>query len=185
MGRAAAGGFPQISTENPTMSSHGARLRFFAEIVAALLFVALFAAFLLQVFTRYVLNQPVAWTNEFVLIVYIWIVFWCSAFLLRERDHITFDMVFVSLPLGARRILALFLTAVVAISFLAALPGTVDYITFMKIERSAIMGIRFDILYAIFAVFLVAAVLAALLRIRKLLGRAWQKEVIRQDIEEL
>jgi TRAP-type C4-dicarboxylate transport system permease small subunit len=167
------------------MSSPGARLRFFAEIVAALMFVALFAAFLLQVFMRYVLNQPVAWTNEFVLIVYIWIVFWCSAFLLRERDHITFDMVFVSLPLGARRILAVVLTALVGIAFVAALPGTVDYITFMKIERSAIMGIRFDLLYAIFAVFLVAVVLAALWRIRKLSGPAWRKEVVREDIEEL
>ena len=52
-----------------------ARLRFFAESVTALLFMAMFAAFLLQVFTRYVLNDPVAWTQEFVLITYIWIVF--------------------------------------------------------------------------------------------------------------
>ncbi len=166
------------------MSSRRARLRFFAETVAALLFVAMFAAFLLQVFMRYVLNQPVAWTNEFVLIVYIWIVFWCSAFLLRERDHITFDMVFVSLPLGSRRILALVLTAVVGIAFVAALPGTVDYISFMKIERSPIMRIRFDILYAIFGVFIVAVVLAALWRIRNLLGRSWQSEVVREEIEE-
>ena len=167
------------------MSSLRAKLTFFAETVAALLFVAMFAAFLLQVFMRYVLNQPVAWTNEFVLIVYIWIVFWCSAFLLRERDHITFDMVFVSLPLGSRRILALVLTAIVGIAFIAALPGTVDYISFMKIERSAIMRIRFDILYAIFGVFIVAVVLAALWRIRNLLGRSWQSEVVREEIEEL
>jgi hypothetical protein len=41
------------------MPSHRAqsRLRRFGEIVAALLFIAMFAAFLLQVFTRYVLNE--------------------------------------------------------------------------------------------------------------------------------
>ena len=157
------------------------RLRFFAELVAALLFTAMFAAFLLQVFTRYVLNNPVSWTNEFVLIAYIWIVFWCSAFLLRERDHITFDMVFVSLPPGKRRILAVILTALVAIAFVAALPGTIDYITFMKIEKSAMLRIRFDLLYAIFAVFMVAAILAALWRIVRLLRRSWSEELVKEE----
>ena len=86
------------------MQAIRARLRYFAELVTVILFVAMFAAFLLQVFTRYILNDPVAWTQEFVLIAYIWIVFWCGAFLLREREHITFDMVFVSLPPGPRRV---------------------------------------------------------------------------------
>ena len=167
------------------MSSLGGRLRLFAEVIAALMFLAMFAAFLLQVFTRYVLNAPVAWTNEFVLIAYIWIVFWCSAFLLRERDHITFDMLFVSLPRGARRVLAVVLTAIVAIAFIAALPGTVDYIAFMKIEKSAILRIRFDVLYAIFGVFIIAVVIGGLLRISSLLGPSWQKEVVREDLEEL
>jgi TRAP-type C4-dicarboxylate transport system permease small subunit len=83
-----------------------ARLRFLAELVAALLFVVMFAAFLLQVFTRYVLNDPIAWTQEFVLLAYIWIVFWCGAFLLREKDHIAFDMLSTALPMRARRILS-------------------------------------------------------------------------------
>jgi TRAP-type C4-dicarboxylate transport system permease small subunit len=159
----------------------GQRLRFLAELVAALLFVAMFAAFLLQVFTRYVLNNPVAWTNEFVLIAYIWIIFWCAALLLRERDHITFDMVFISLPPGPRRILAVVLTALVAIAFIAALPGTIDYIGFMQIERSAIMGIRFDLIYSIFALFMAATVILALWRIRRLFGRPWREEISRQQ----
>ena len=110
-----------------------ARLRFFAESVTALLFMAMFAAFLLQVFTRYVLNDPVAWTQEFVLIMYIWIVFWCGAFLLKEREHITFDMFFLALPPRQRRILAILLTGLTGIAFIVALPATFDYVAFMKI----------------------------------------------------
>lgn len=159
------------------MQSVRTRLLFFAELVTAFLFVAMFAAFLLQVFTRYVLNNPIAWTQEFVLIVYIWIVFWCAAFLLRERDHITFDMVFISLPLGPRRVLAVILTGITLVAFVAALPGTIDYISFMKIERSPVLGIRFDILYSIFAVFTVAVVVGALVRLRRLFGRSWQDEL--------
>jgi TRAP-type C4-dicarboxylate transport system permease small subunit len=159
------------------MQSVRTRLLFFAELVTAFLFVAMFAAFLLQVFTRYVLNNPIAWTQEFVLIVYIWIVFWCAAFLLRERDHITFDMVFISLPPGPRRVLAVILTGITLVAFVGALPGTIDYISFMKIERSPVLGIRFDILYSIFAVFTVAVVVGALVRLRRLFGRSWQDEL--------
>ena len=49
---------------------------------------------LLQVFTRYVVNRPFGWTSEACVIFYVWIVFWTRAFLLRERDHVTFTMVY-------------------------------------------------------------------------------------------
>jgi TRAP-type C4-dicarboxylate transport system permease small subunit len=161
-----------------------ARLRSFAEWVTVLLFVAMFVAFLLQVFTRYVLNDPVAWTQEFVLIVYIWIVFWCGAFLLREREHITFDMFFLALPLAWRRVLAVILTALTGVAFIAALPATVDYVTFMKIEKSPVIGLRFDILYSVFVVFVIAVAVGALLRIWRLVGRSWQDELGKDgDIE--
>ncbi|MCB5174640.1 MULTISPECIES: TRAP transporter small permease [Microvirga] len=162
------------------MQSVRARLRFLAELVSVLLFVAMFAAFLLQVFTRYVLNDPVAWTQEFVLIAYIWIIFWCGAFLLREREHITFDMVFMSLPPARRRWLAVALTILIGIAFVAAIPGTFDYVSFMEIERSPVIGIRFDLLYSIFVVFAVAVVIGAVVRVRRLLGRSWGDELRRE-----
>jgi TRAP-type C4-dicarboxylate transport system permease small subunit len=159
------------------MQSLRARLRYLAELVTAILFMAMFAAFLLQVFTRYILNDPVAWTQEFVLIAYIWIVFWCAAFLLREREHITFDMFFLALPLAGRRVLAIVLTALTGIAFIAALPATIDYVTFMKIEKSPVIGLRFDVLYSIFVIFVIAVALGALLRVWRLLSRSWQDEL--------
>ena len=66
------------------------------------LFVAMFVAFLLQIFTRYVLNHPLGWTLEACVILYIWIVFWTSAFLLRERDHVAFTMLCDAVAPGAR-----------------------------------------------------------------------------------
>lgn len=161
------------------MQSVRARLRFLAELVSVLLFVAMFAAFLVQVFTRYVLNDPVAWTQEFVLITYIWIIFWCGAFLLREREHITFDMVFMALRPARRRWLALALTVLLGIAFVAAIPGTFDYVSFMKIERSPVIGIRFDFLYSIFVVFVVAVVIGAVVRVWRLLRPSWQDELER------
>jgi TRAP-type C4-dicarboxylate transport system permease small subunit len=159
------------------MQSVRVRLRFLAELVSVLLFVAMFAAFLLQVFTRYVLNDPVAWTQEFVLITYIWIIFWCGAFLLREREHITFDMIFMSLPPKRRRWLAVALTILIGAAFVAAIPGTFDYVSFMKIEKSPVIGIRFDFLYSIFVIFTVAVVVGAMIRVWRLLRHSWEDEL--------
>jgi TRAP-type C4-dicarboxylate transport system permease small subunit len=154
-----------------------ARLRFVAEMVAALLFILMFAAFLLQVFTRYVLNDPITWTQEVVLIVYIWIVFWCAAFLIREREHIRFDMIAASLAPGRQRILEIVLSIITLVAFAAALPGTLDYVTFMRIEKSPILGIRFDIIYAIFVLFVASVVVAAAMRLIRLFGSGWRKEL--------
>jgi TRAP-type C4-dicarboxylate transport system permease small subunit len=85
------------------------------------------------------------------------------------------------LPLGPRRLLAIVLTGLIAISFASALPGTIDYISFMKIERSPVLGIRFDLLYAIFAVFVAAVVVTSSLRLWRLFRSNWRDEVSRSE----
>jgi hypothetical protein len=53
------------------------------------------------------------------------------------------------------------------------LPAATSYVTFMKVERSAYLGIRLDYLYSIFLVFTVAAIVRyAWLAWRALRGRA-------------
>jgi TRAP-type C4-dicarboxylate transport system permease small subunit len=88
------------------------------------------------------------------------------------------------LPSGPRRILAVVLTALVAVAFAAALPGVFDYVSFMRIERSPVIGIRFDLIYAIFVVFVAAVVVGALIRIVRLLGRSWRGELESGDAVE-
>jgi TRAP-type C4-dicarboxylate transport system permease small subunit len=39
-----------------------------------------------------------------------------------------------------------------------SLPAAYDYVSFMKVERTAYLKIRFDLLYAIYVVFAVAAI---------------------------
>ena len=50
-----------------------------AEAVAALLLAALFLTFLVQVFSRYVMQTPFGWTLELSLILWVWLVFFASA----------------------------------------------------------------------------------------------------------
>jgi TRAP-type C4-dicarboxylate transport system permease small subunit len=62
-------------------------------------------------------------------------------------------------------------TAVVAI-FGWSLPAMVDYVTFMKVEKSAYLGIRFDWLYSVYLVFAVAQIVRhAMIVWRSVTGR--------------
>ncbi len=151
------------------------RLQRAAELVAAAVFAAMFAAFILQIFTRYVLNDPTAWTQEATLICYLWVVFWCAAFLLRERDQITFDLIVSVSPRPARRVLATISALLVAIAFLVALPGTVDWLHFMRFEKTPVLGLRYDWLYSIFVVFCIAVVIRSGLRAWELVSARWER----------
>jgi TRAP-type C4-dicarboxylate transport system permease small subunit len=134
-----------------------------AEVVAVGLLTAMFAAFLLQIFMRYVVNHPLGWTSEACVILYIWTVFWTSTFLLKERDHITFSLLADMAAPRPRWLLGIAGHAILAVAFAAALPATVDYVTFMKIDSTPVTRIRFDLVYSIFVVFAAAVAIRSAL----------------------
>ena len=146
-----------------------------AEAVAVALFAGLFALFLLQVFMRYVMNRPLDWTQESCVILYIWGVFWTSAFLVKERDHVAFTLLYDSVSPMARRVFLAIGALAVGAAFLIDLPYAVDYVQFMKIMTTPVTGIRFDIVYAIFPLFMAAVVIRAILALVRIVGRDWRR----------
>ena len=54
-------------------------LRKGADYVAVGLLTAMFLSFLLQIFSRYVLVNPLGWTLEACLVTWLWLVFWSCA----------------------------------------------------------------------------------------------------------
>ncbi|MGI9334279.1 MAG: TRAP transporter small permease [Gammaproteobacteria bacterium] len=152
-------------------------LRVLAECVAGGLFLLMFGAFLLQIFSRYVLNDPLGWTLELCLAAYVWVVFFGAAFLTGIKDHVSFDLFYIAAPPAARRVLALLGSAALGFAFVAAYPATWDFVSFMKIDKTPVMGVRFDLLYSVYLVFAAAVSLRALASCRRLLGRDWRDEV--------
>jgi TRAP-type C4-dicarboxylate transport system permease small subunit len=106
-------------------------LRRGADTVGALLFLVTFTGLIIQVFYRYILNSPVAWSEEFTMIAYMWAVFWAAAFMVRERDHVSFDIVYDAVSPRIRRLLAIGSLTVLVIAFLLLLAPTWDYLEFL------------------------------------------------------
>jgi TRAP-type C4-dicarboxylate transport system permease small subunit len=129
-----------------------------AETVAAGLLAVIFLAFIAQIALRYLFDLPVGWTAELSLVAWLWLILWGSAFVLRDEEEIRIDLLKALLgPRGQRIAMSLGSIAIVAL-FALALPATWDYITFMKVESSSYLKIRFDWLYSIYLVFAVAVI---------------------------
>ena len=54
----------------------------------------MFACFIIQIFFRYVLNNPVGWTEEVIVTTWLWTVLWGAAFILGEAEEIRFDIIY-------------------------------------------------------------------------------------------
>lgn len=127
--------------------------------IAALMLGGLFVVFLIQIVARYIFNAPVSWTLEACLTLWLWLVFWGGAFVLTEKDHVRFDILYDSVRARTRRIFAIISAVAIGGGFLAALPATWSYIDFYQIKRSAVLGIRLDIVFSIYGLFAVMMVL--------------------------
>jgi len=154
-----------------------AKLKRGAELVAALLFAAMFGAFIIQVVSRYVFDAPVSWSLEICSITYVWIVFLVSATILTPRQHITFDMLYGAVSPRWKRRFAIFTSASVLAIFAICLPTTIGYVLFSGRNHSLILHIRMDVIYSCFAIFMIGVIIGAAVRLRRLFGRAWQSDI--------
>lgn len=140
------------------MHSLGAWLRRRAENVAAAMLAVMFAAFIIQIVFRYFFNFPIGWTSELTVVMWLWLVLWGAAFVLREHEEIRFDL--ISGAAGRRLRIAMgFITALaLVILYGVSLKPSFDYVAFMKVEKSSYLKIRMDWLFSIYLVFLVAVI---------------------------
>jgi TRAP-type C4-dicarboxylate transport system permease small subunit len=143
---------------SPKLQRAGAWLYARAENVLAAMLATMFFAFLLQIVFRYLLNWPTGWTNELSAVLWIWIVLFGAAFVVTEQEEMRFDLIYASVTPRVRAIMFLIFAVSLILLYAISLPAVIDYVTFMKVERTAYMKIRFDWLYSIYVVFVVAII---------------------------
>ncbi|MCP4384546.1 MAG: TRAP transporter small permease [Hyphomicrobiales bacterium] len=145
-----------------------------AEFVAAMMMAAMFLTFILQIAIRYTarlewiaeavpLLDPsgYGWTLEFCLALWVWIIFWGNALIVRERDHVTFDILYTHVRPGVRRVFAIITGVAICAGLLWSLEPTWSKFFILRLKKTATLstvfgdGIRMRDIYAIYPVFLV------------------------------
>ena len=149
----------------------------FAEAASVAAFAAMFLLFLAGVFARYVLNSPLVWSDELIMIIFLWVVFLTEAFVITEREQVTFDGIYDVVGERWRRAILLAGALLIALMFLIALPVVYDYVRFLWRDRTTALRWRLDIVYLCFVVFWAAVIVRTVARLIRLVGPHWRDEV--------
>lgn len=133
-----------------------------AENLLAAMLAVMFAVFILQIVFRYLINLPIGWTHEISVMMWLWMVLFGTAFVVRDREEIRFDIFYGAVKERTRRVMVLISALVLVFLFSVSLPAVIEYVMFMKVEKTAYLKIRFDYLYSIYAIFAVAMIIRQL-----------------------
>lgn len=150
------------------------RLLSLSEALSALMMATMFATFILQVTIRYTarlewLAEAVpfldpsryGWTLEFCLALWVWIVFFGCATIVRQRDHVTFDLIYLSVPTRTQRVFALIACVVIVAGLLWSVLPTWDKLSILRLKQTATLKqlvgdwVRMRDVYSIYFFFLV------------------------------
>ncbi len=133
-------------------------LQLAANAIGGGLFLALFVVFIVQITARFGFNQPLPWTDEAAVILYIWVILWAAALVVPEREHVVFDLVWNSVGYRARQVMRIAGNLLIGGLALVGLPASWDYVRFMAREGSPVLGIALMWVYLPFVILLIALV---------------------------
>ena len=153
-------------------------LRNMAEGISALMMAAIFCTFILQIAVRYAVGSPwfvstfgnvvdasyFGWTVEFILVLWLWTIFWGAAFVVRDYDHVTFDIIYNIVGRRTRIVLTVVGALVITAALWASILPTYDKMKLLWLKSSATLPVKMLPIYSIYFVFLVAVGLRYLVR---------------------
>jgi TRAP-type C4-dicarboxylate transport system permease small subunit len=145
-----------------------------AEALCVAAFAGVFLVFIWKIVMRYAAGDAVAWADEVTVVLFVWIVFIATGFVVEERRQIRFDLIYRNVGARAQRALAILRILLIGGIFTVALPGSLDYIAFLWRERTPVLLWRLDFIYACFGLFMIATLVRLAARLVRLAGPRWR-----------
>ena len=133
-------------------------LQGFANIVGGGLFLTLFVVFIVQIAARFGFNKPLPWTDEAAVILYIWVILWAAAFVVPQREHVVFDLVWNSVGRRTRQVMLILGNLLIGGLALVGLPASWDYVHFMAREGTPVLDLPLMWVYLPFVLLMAALV---------------------------
>ena len=134
------------------------RLQRFANAIGGGLFLTLFMVFIIQIGARFGFNQPLPWTDEAAVILYIWVILWAAAVVVPEREHVVFDLVWNSAGRRTRQAMRIAGNLLIGGLCAVALPASWDYVHFMQREGTPVLNMPLMWVYLPFVILMAALV---------------------------
>jgi C4-dicarboxylate transporter, DctQ subunit len=149
-----------------------------AEFMAALMMAAMFSTFIVQIAVRYSARVPwieetfpfldpslYGWTLEFCLALWLWIVFFGNAFIVRASDHVQFDVFYRLASPSLRRVFLVIGGLAISLGLLWSLEPTWAKFHILRLKKTATLSgllgdwVRMRDIYVVYVVFLIVVAL--------------------------
>jgi len=124
------------------------------EIIPVCSFSIMFLTFIIQIFFRYVLKSPQAWAYEVTVTCYLWTVMFGACCTTRKKKHVKFSIVYDLLKPKGKAIITFLGDAIIVAAFVAMLLPTIDFISQIKMQTTAMLKIGLNVVYAPFIPFM-------------------------------
>jgi len=108
-------------------------------------FIIMFLTFILQIFYRYVLNNPLTWTYEVTVIGFLWTTLLGACYVKKIHSHICFDIAYQNRSEKGKMIFRLMGNSLVIIGCIIGIFPTYQYLLDMSIEKTPVLRIPFSI----------------------------------------
>ena len=150
-------------------------LRRLAELFIGALMALMFLTFVLQITIRYTARlgwisdavpflDPTryGWTLEFCLLLWVWIIFAGCAFVVRDEDHVSFDVFYNYVRPGIRRWFVIVGGLIIGGALAASILPTWDKFYILRLKQTATLKqlvgdwIRMRDVYSVYMFFLIA-----------------------------
>ena len=95
-------------------------------------FVIMFLVFILQIFCRYVLRQPLQWAYEVTVSCYLWTVVLGACLAQRSHSHVVFTLIYDKMGIKGKAITSFLGNALIAFAMIYSFVDSVEFIDFMK-----------------------------------------------------
>jgi TRAP-type transport system small permease protein len=152
-------------------------LRRAAEWLSTLMFAGIFLLFIVAIVQRYLLERPVSWIDESMMMLFLWSTLITEALVLGEREQVRFELVNDLFGPSGRRWIGITGSVLIAAAYAVAAPTILGYILFLWREKTDALQWRLDWVFSVFFLYWVATIVRALDRVIVLCSPGWEAEV--------
>jgi len=119
----------------------------FVEGVAAFLVIALAVVVFLQVFNRYVLKAPLAWSEDLAMLLFQWVTFLGAAIGVKRMRHFGIELVVRNLPEKIHRAIESIVPVFVGIVALIMITEGIELLSFNRFRIYSSMNLSYTWAY--------------------------------------
>lgn len=149
------------------------------ECIFCVILLAMAGVVTLQVFFRYVLGDPLTWTEELSRFLFVWLIAFAAGYSVSTREHIKVELIVDLLPKKVQKILDVIMSILPLGVFVYLIPTCVQFMIQQNRLKSTALRLPYSYVYG---AVVVASVLLVIHLIGHLIMTLFDKE--NQDKEE-